>query len=462
MNVKPILLIATTLILPNIAFIAAAQWLEVQRPLLNLDYAIAGIFFAFSKRRLGAVLTILFLLIDALTLTAQVLPFPRIADAIYLLKLLPNASNAHLTIFIIASTILLVKAILFPHIAKHTKKLHALIALNTLLIISASYNLLSSEPPNSKHYKLTNYSPVSSQAFNLHHMRSQLFLSMFSTEKNKLIKTAPGATEVWFKQIREGDLASKLLLVVSESWGVPQNSEAQEVVLAPLKSAVSHKLEYGFFERSGFTLDGELRELCTAKPAHFNLVDTIDGFSSCLPNLLTNQGYETAAMHGATGVMYGRTHWYPRAGFDQTTFFEDKIWPRRCYSFPGACDEDLFSDVSAYFSMPGKRFFYWLTLNSHASYDQRDIHTNLIDCESVGIEKSSESCRNLKLQAQYFNGLANLLRDDSMRDTEIIVVGDHAPVIFDQAEKLQNFLPHTIPWIRLTPNPSQTLLHSEL
>src|SRR5690606_39278501 len=54
-----------------------------------------------------------------------------------------------------------------------------------------------------------------------------------------------------------------------------------------------------------------------------------------------------------------------------------------------------------------KQFVYWLTLNSHAPYDPRDIQKDLFPCEQFKIAAQSEVCRNFKIHAQFFEALAD-------------------------------------------------------
>ncbi|MGL5632202.1 MAG: sulfatase-like hydrolase/transferase, partial [Azovibrio sp.] len=221
----------------------------------------------------------------------------------------------------------------------------------------------------------------------------------------------------------------------------------QKKLLAPLENIQTDFFQKGTEPSPGVTLDGELRELCKLRTNSYNLSDVVNGFEECLPNRLKNQGYSTAAMHGASKLMYDRHHWYPRVGFQKTIFFEDKLFKTRCYSFPGACDLDLMEEVPLFFAQSGNRFFYWLTLNTHANYDPRDIRFNVFDCESFQIPSDTESCRNLKLQAQFFNGLAKMLQSKSMEGVEVIIVGDHVPVIMDLNEKKKYFSEDQVPWI---------------
>ena len=55
------------------------------------------------------------------------------------------------------------------------------------------------------------------------------------------------------------------------------------------------------------------------------------------------------------------------------------------------------------------------------------------------IKPNLESCRNLKLQAQFFFHLAKVLKQPQMRGVDVIVVGDHTPAILNQSEKEEIF-----------------------
>ncbi|WP_425055635.1 sulfatase-like hydrolase/transferase [Pseudomonas abyssi] len=440
---------------PNLAFFCVASYFDLNRPWLNLDYSIVVLLFSFGWRKAGALALLIAMVLDCLALLTQLLPFSRIADLIYLASFLPSASTYHITVISLAS---LTIALIFTSSVKlnrHASKMTALVALNIAVLVQIIFSAsMAPEAENDTSYRKAVEGPVYSQGLNLYRMRSNIFLEMFEDQKVTLKKIAPGATASTFEALDKGAAPERILLIVSESWGVPKNDSVQAALLAPLEKVRNSTYSYGTFRRAGFTIDGELRELCRTRPSHFNLSNVNSGFENCLPNLLDARGYHTAAMHGASGLMYNRLAWYPKVGFDETYFFENLSWHRRCYSFPGACDLDLFDNVKAYFGKPGKKFFYWLTLNSHSSYDPRDIEVEYLDCEQLGIRKKTESCRNLQLHAQFFHGLAALLQTNELRDVEVIVVGDHTPVILDQAEKSAYFLDRAIPWIKLPPIPA--------
>ena len=99
-------------------------------------------------------------------------------------------------------------------------------------------------------------------------------------------------------------------------------------------------------------------------------------------------------------------------------------------------------------ALPSGRLTSAEPISSHPPYDRRDIHVDVFDCASFGIGDSTESCRNLKLQAQFFNGLAQRLRSPAMAGVEVIVVGDHAPIIMPMDEKERMYVDNRVPWVR--------------
>ncbi|WP_394239977.1 sulfatase-like hydrolase/transferase [Halopseudomonas laoshanensis] len=438
------------LIFINSFFLFFSFWFEAARPWINIDYAFALILLTFGRRWIGAIILGLLLVVDVLAITAQIFPFPRLGDLIYLLKFSFFASWFHLLLLIVVAVLMVIKLLTFLVLSKSSTQKAALIAFNSLLAVHILFIYMNDGGESSRTtYRKADSQIVSSQSINVIRMRSHRFLDLFENEQPKLEARAAGATEPWFLAISDNQAQRRLLLIVIESWGDPVNEEIQKYLLSPLEKIPTTLFEVGNIKASGLTLDGELRELCMLRTGSFNLKKIQHGFESCLGNKLKLLGYTTGAMHGATGMMYDRSHWYPRAGFEETIFFENKLWPRRCFSFPGACDLDMLEEVESFFDAPDPRFFYWLTLNSHARYDVRDIEKTLFNCDAFDIPTDSESCRNLLLHAQFFNGLAHTLRQEKMQGVEVILVSDHTPVLMSAEEKRQNFVESSLPWVRL-------------
>jgi hypothetical protein len=220
---------------------------------------------------------------------------------------------------------------------------------------------------------------------------------------------------------------NKIFFIVNESWGVPTDSRIQEALLGEI--GVSYK--YGEIPFRGVTVQGEVRELCGTFFQTYDMTNVDFDEYQCLPKLAQEKKYRTIAFHGASGTMYGRKEWYPKIGFEQSLFFEDFSFSRRCYSFPGACDSDVLGLISDKYYESENLFIYWLTLNTHSIYDLRDLDYDFLDCEPFFIP-SQEACRNLKLQNQFFHNIGKFIK--SHPDAYIIIVGDHEPRLISSQE----------------------------
>lgn len=439
---------AATIIILNTGFFLFAYAIDAPRPCINLDYAVALTVYSFGFQILGVVLGLAFLLADSLVLIGQILPFPRISDLFYLLKFSVLTSTLHQALIFFAFALIAVKLSAIPILGKHTKPISALIVLNFLLVATYMFSQLRENENLTTKYWRVETPMVASQTSSLFMMRSSIFLDFFRKNGEAFKPGSPGASIQWSTQ-GVNSIEDRLLLIVVESWGEARNKKIEEALLAPFYQVPATLFETGNTKFDGFTIDGELRELCRLVTVHFNLRDIEAGFENCLPNQLKAAGYKTIAMHGATGMMYDRRHWYPRAGFEEIIFFEDRVWPKRCYSFPGACDLDMLPELANFFSQSGKRFMYWLTLNTHAPYDMRDLRTDHFDCVTYGVDKTSESCRLLKLKADFFAELAQQLRSDALKGVDVIIVGDHAPKMLNFEDKIESFSTDSVPWVRI-------------
>ena len=422
------------LLLPNFFWQGVALYLDVQRVFLNIDYVlvIGGIFF--RKRIVAVFLFLLVSFFDFLNIFSQIFPFIRLADLLYLIKFAVYANPVNFLFFILY--LFLGGAYLYIASQKINNSFKLVILLSTnLLLVGWTIQNYFIDDSNSRIWNMQNDRYISSQMLNTYNVRTEGFIQGFSNQgdafQNKKVDSASASI---FKQPQP---YKKVLLVVNESWGVSQ-SEIQ-------KNLLSHLLNQNNITDSwqktlsvnGFTLDGEIRELCQITLNHFNLKDQKVGFEHCLPNILKQQGYYTVAMHGATGAMYDRKYWYPKAGFEQTIFRESlPDLHSRCYSFPGFCDRDLQDEIVDVFTKHNKVFFYWLSLNTHVNYDLRDLVDNSFDCKQFNVDEKSSGCRNLKLQKQFFNQFSKLIQEPALKGTYVIVVGDHTPPIYDESRHI--------------------------
>ncbi|WP_180092262.1 sulfatase-like hydrolase/transferase [Acinetobacter sp. YH16040] len=288
------------------------------------------------------------------------------------------------------------------------------------------------------------------------HSQSRLYheitQSYFWEATNVVPKLMPlSSTQPSAAQQLHQPFSPKILYIVAESWGQLRNAEAQKNILAHI-DAQQHKLafiEHGTFQTSGATVAGELRELCTLALENdgFALKKIAKSqFEKCLPNQLRNKGYQTYALHGTSGLLYDRTDWYKKAGFQHTWFGENFMGLRRCTAFKGVCDSELMKEVGQTFKETKKPlFFYWMTLTSHQPYSKKDIHNHRFDCQKYNMKQTGDACHNAQLQTQFFDDLAYLIQKPEMQGVEVMVVGDHQPPVW--GEEIQHIKPLTVSYL---------------
>ena len=431
-NIKIILAGLLIVLLPNLVMSLLAYLVDAKRLIINVDYFIPLLLLACRQRLLFVLAFIIISLADFLVLFTQLFPFIRLSDLVYLSKFAFISSTSYqlygitLIVLIIAQTYLYLKI----YKADYNK---TLLVLFNIIIFYYAYSAHFLD--NSRRSFLTiNTHIVGSQLISNIDYVSSSFIQTYTMEGDAFQKsTVKGSTADLFTR---ADSHDKVLLVVNESWGVTSDASVQNDVLSPvLNSSVVSTSAQDTLPFIGATIAGELRELCAKAPIHFNLKNQNEGFEGCLPNRYKALGYHTVAVHGAIGFMYDRQYWYPRTGF-QEMLFRDRglnIPESRCYSFPGNCDTDIADKIVEKFAANNKLFLYWLTLNTHATYDPRDLEIDLFDCSQYDIAADTADCRSLKLQKQFFYTLSQMIKDPALSGTRVIVVGDHEPPFIEDS-----------------------------
>lgn len=437
-------------LIPNIAMVGLACVLGVYRPWLNFDYVATALLAALLPPWVVVTLFSCFLVTDVIAVLGQVFPFLRFQDVLYLSQFATIAPYYYKVIALFVVVVAGVSLFLFLNLSRWSSKRSTLVVVNVLVVaylVSALAGIGVAD--GSHHSKRGKGKFIESQTVLVVDASLGGFVKAFQLD-GEPFEPAPyeGISAPLFEENHKK--SNRLLLVVVESWGV-SSPEVMEAVLSPVlekRNQFKH-LSWGELPFEGATIAGELRELCQYWPKHFNLRAATKGFETCLPNELKKEGYKTVGMHGAAGTMYDRAYWYPLAGFEERIFFESKPRKNRCYSFPGACDYELMGEVQKFFSGVDKGFFYWLTLNSHFSYDSRDIKVDVFDCKKYGVEENEQVCRNLKLHAQFFHYFSRLLESSDMEKVEVMVVGDHDPIITNWKESEKYFKESRVPWLKI-------------
>ncbi len=422
-----------------------ACWSGSERAFINIDYFLPLLCLVSRRILLFFLSFIVVYFFDFLGVFAQIFPFIRLSDIFYLLKFSFISSSVYKLYGLCILVFLIGELFLVSKFYRIECNKYFLFFFNIFILIYGVDVYFGSQKKVS-FWKPDGDALVASQIVNYLDYRNRGFIKTYEVSGEAFQKNiVSSASKKLFEDL---DKHKKILLIVNESWGVPNRPAIQLDVLSPLLGNPKiSQVQQGVLDFEGFTIGGELRELCQKSVQHFNLKNQMDGFENCLPNLYKKNGYQTVAVHGALGLMYDRLYWYPRAGFEKT-YFRDlglNLPDSHCYSFPGNCDRDIAQRISYEFEINNELFLYWLTLTTHATYDERDLRVDLFDCKKHSIEEDTSSCRNLKLQKQYFDTLSNLIKPEFMKGVYVIVVGDHEPPIIKTEKNV--FIPSKVAYI---------------
>lgn len=423
MYMKTISITLMLIILPNFFWGALAWYLDLDRTIINIDYFV--IFLIIRYRFLFIPCFFIINLFDFINLFSQVFAFIRFSDLLYLIKFIVVSSLFNLLYLVVFLIFFIIYLLIIFKNKKNINYLYVLFVLNLslLVVFLANNNVIKNRY-------------AESQIYSLYENRSKGFFENFHQEGNAFDendKIGSAASKI----LKESNDYTNIILVLNESWGVVDD-DIQKDIISPLKLS-KNGFDYSFtsMDSNGFTLDAEIRELCQKGINHFNMKNQMVGFENCLPHILNKKGYETISYHGSTGFMYDRKYWYPRVGFKEINFKENFLNKNsRCYSFPGMCDVDLGRVIHNRLKGSEKKFIYWLTLNTHFRYDLRDMKYDLFDCKEFNVKINSLECNNLKLQKQFFHILSMIINTKDLKNTYIIVVGDHPPPMYGAGEKI--------------------------
>lgn len=356
---KKFIVIFIIFLLPNLFWQVVASFLDVYRVIFNLDYLFIISFWVLSKKRIGFFLFFVVNFFDFLNIFSQIFPFIRLLDLIYLIKFAVYANPINILAFILFLALSFFYIKFSAQKLDNSYQLSLVLCINFFLLFWFVQNFLVGD--DSRLWSMQSNRVIASQILNTYNVRTEGFVQSLS-DKGEVFQNnqIPSASNDIFKSPEQ---YKKMILIVNESWGIAKNDQFQKDLLAELIG--NNQIQWLWrkpLNVDGFTINGEIRELCQKSLQGFNLKDQQTGFQNCLPNILKAKGYYTVAMHGATGAMYDRKYWYPKVGFDQQIFRESlPDLNSRCYSFPGFCDRDLQNQIVDQFGKHKKIFFYWLT-----------------------------------------------------------------------------------------------------
>lgn len=443
-NLKDLFNCFFIIFLPNSIFYIFSISISISRPIVNIDYFIAFIFILLPYKLLrifGGVVLVFAIFFDVLMLLIQIFPFMEISSLIYLSSFIFTAPAFYLLVSLCCIVVCVFICVFIFSFTKKNLFKQPFTTFFLLFLLMLSYIIITLNISLSQFYGILgrgNSYIAHSQALLYREITKSNFVNFMNTTPEFL------PLEESQQKVSSGlniPYSPKILFIVAESWGVLRNSVAQDYIL---QKVYRNKNNFDFIfsgeiSASGATVEGELRELCGLglrnKGFALSRVEN-NVFDNCLPNQLKQKNYMTMALHGTSGLLYDRTDWYIKAGFQQALFGEHFLDLRRCTAFKGVCDTQLMDEVAKSFQKYGreKLFFYWMTLTSHQPYAKQDIYNQRFDCKKFAMNPTGDACHNAQLQTQFFDDLAQLIQKPEMKGVEVIVVGDHQPPVWGEEE----------------------------
>lgn len=444
------------MLFPNVCFLILAWFTHTARPLINIDYFWAALLFAFPYkpiRWLGFLAAFWAIIFDVLLFVMQLFPFFNLAGARYLASFFPSAPLFYQVATVGVVLYVFICLILMKKVANGASFIYTAI-LSVILV------LVGHGTEHIQYYK--GYANGLFGASNYYYIESQsrLYAQEGLVDFMEAMQVTPRFLPLKYEQaIAHMKLfeSKKVLFILNESWGETQNPAVQDDILAKL---IAQKDKFSLWQRGaiqfvGATVEGEMRELCKMGIEGFAFQRTpAEQFVNCLPNQYRKHGYNTIALHGASSQIYDRFSLYPKMGFQQFITSESLMGKKHCEAFNGICDTELLDTVKKQFAQQDKLFFYWLTLTTHSTYPDGDLHNRRFNCQAYGLMETAPTlCRNFRLQAQFFDGLAELIQSPEMKGVEVFVVGDHAPPVLDMKEHRQLNRKALVAWLHFKIKP---------
>ena len=435
----------------NLAPIIVSINLRHERALISLESVFIFLLLTLKKKKIAFALVLLFIIVEFLNGFLQQYPLFNLRDAIKAIPLIRFANPVLVAKGALLFAVFALSCILGAKIiaANENKKaaVFVLLVLAVLINIPVLNNFNALRPNRLDFFHQNLFGSTSYDLYFRWHDNDNIS----GGTDFRPIASSNTTNMIW----RDREKSNKILFIVVESWGIPLNEkEFNEQIKSLAKNKKIKILDRGSVLFLGGTVMAELRELCAIMPASalFSLVPE-QYAKECLPWKLRAQGYTVISLHGAHSGMYSRNSWYPQVGFQESYFLEKPLADvDRCYSFPGFCDVDLMPYVFNEIKKHDKLFFYWMTLNSHAPYDDNDIKNkkNKDLCPKLSLEEG-ERCNQFLLIKEFMDNISLNISSGNFSGLEIIMVGDHKPPFFT-GNFSGKFVDGKVPYLHLLVN----------
>lgn len=436
------------LVLPMVPGLLAAAWLQVYRPWFWAEFLLIAVL-SRGRPALFALGLALLWMADFLFVFAQVNLSSNYGEVLDLLSFVPYTNVGWIAAGSAALAGLMLWGWLCLRLQQRASPGRGLLLWTlALLVVSLAWPRINGfDLAEGKLYGIRVTKLAGSWVLTSQHMRSGLsfYEEGFAPDAGKFVELPQDGSAVR-RMLAYAAPAEKMLVVVVESWGLSRNA-AENQFWKDLWASSDWQVRAGTLPFQGATVAAELRELCGFVPASLR-IDAIPDAQQCLPNRLRAQGWHTQAFHGASGKMYRRDAWYPVIGFERSSFMQQLMSnAKRCSSIPGVCDYSIAFQVTQTLRQEGRRFTYWMTLNSHTPYRDSDLSDPQVVsqvCAPLGLQGAR--CTHAALLYDFMRSLKAALSQQPIQGLQVVLVGDHAPKFFD-AQSREDFDDAAVPYL---------------
>jgi len=452
-------------ILPNLPFWIGLSFVpHTTIGLLNLDFLVVALLSLYIKRAWSTIILVLVFFVEML----EVLPslyFLSEHDALLSLKYIILLSwYRTLMDALLLLSVAVAIALLTEYAAGKTwlrYRRTSTCSIVFLVALLAGIRLLSSDTSiwHRDAYAGAKFATSSGS----HLIKELVAHSSQSYDSTSTQEHVPSATETYLQKTdpatAKHGAAHNLVLIVVESYGDISNPAYANWLLSPyFQPGVTRRYDVQLSHSpfKGATVSGEFRELCGLQ-LDIPAITSVSFFAQdCVPAAMNRKGYMSTGLHGFSGQMFDRAHWWKAIGFSQTLFFEDlrnRPGIKMCSGpVPGICDADMANVIRGLLLAAPRttpQFVYWVSLNSHLPIAISTGSSAVFQCnQKTAVVQDSAICNWMGLIFTVNNAVANLASDPNLPPTDFIIVGDHAPPFYSKPRRAE-FSPTEVPVIYL-------------
>ena len=452
------------LVLPNLAFFLLGREFFIDRAHFNCDYLFLWVGSCYVSRRTTIVLYILLVCLDLILSTESIYHFSTVETIVVMgefLKFYPVTfylvTSALLVLAVAAFAVNRRRAVVRPLLSRSSQVL-----IGTAALAFSALTVVQSSDPFDEYLETFGSTEFAGSGIIETGLASYKVAMAFDQSQNVLPAPGTATSDVVRDLFARGHPAAPydIVVILVESQGSFKNARDMRRLLAPLTNPAiqaRYKVNTGAVRFFGATMFGELRTLCRiyvpqASPQNLPRLD------GCLPNVLSRLGYETVSYHGFNKWFYERYLWYPRMGFQRSNFAEEltQLAPPMCGPAAyGVCDLWIADQIEHELSTSkGKKFIYWLTLNSHFPVDFDLARESSFDCASTETLREEEGpCALARIHSQLYTRIAGMALNSQLPPTRFIIVGDHMPPFVTLSERAL-YDEERVPFVELIPRNS--------